>query len=518
MANIGRAKPTRIKRAQSSTVKKTGPKSTGPKKSNSATGKSSRTRGFGSPSGPDRVKLSSEARRPEFRGSSSRPGLLKGLSEAYGLDQNADPFKEARENARATIPATGATGIPELPNQQDDPTLKTVRDTVGGALKPLGDGIKAVGDLTQPARQLYSDAVTGTADAIGGAVSKTLDAAGDVITSPLGAVASASEFFGAKGLAKGIRSARHEIDGVFDGVGAGGRDLIKGLGQLAGKPLTTTGNVLKLGKSALQSDPFALGRAARGIESAITGRNSEEIGRDAKRHLGRFTQGVIDDFQKQREKDGLTSAIAKTGFEVVTSAFGIGNASKLGKLGSLGQKAAKLAGGAAKKVGKPLTKSSVKGPKTLSPAQLDEKFGVAKQPSLIKRHEVGPDGKVLSNPTRRFLDKDAVRELDPKQNYIWATDQKGRIVLGREPKVPNARNSRETYGHPTLLDGGQGRIAGELKFSDGGWKLDPVSGRYSQGRAPEVQERALQSALKEFRKNGLTVEAGVDRVIGGNLR
>ena len=82
-------------------------------------------------------------------------------------------------------------------------------------------------------------------------------------------------------------------------------------------------------------------------------------------------------------------------------------------------------------------------------------------------------------------------------------DAEGRLVVGEEIVVGSS--PAETLGHPTLLDGAKGRIAGELYFEDGKWKINQKSLRYSMAE-PGRKRPQLEMVGKLFRRFGLEVE------------
>lgn len=80
--------------------------------------------------------------------------------------------------------------------------------------------------------------------------------------------------------------------------------------------------------------------------------------------------------------------------------------------------------------------------------------------------------------------------LDPSIKYIWVINELGDIVLG-EDIVNVGTEISEFQGHPTLLDGKPGRVAGELFFEAGGqmWLINLQSRAYS-GHLDKVSETA----------------------------
>lgn len=105
--------------------------------------------------------------------------------------------------------------------------------------------------------------------------------------------------------------------------------------------------------------------------------------------------------------------------------------------------------------------------------------------------------------------------------YIWAMDGTGAVKMAMEElalRQPDARFGgyprRRGYshpaeskklGHPTLLNGGEARIAGELAFDELGgrlrWVLNANSGRYCRHKPPT--ENQLGNVSLIFRQLGI---------------
>ena len=107
---------------------------------------------------------------------------------------------------------------------------------------------------------------------------------------------------------------------------------------------------------------------------------------------------------------------------------------------------------------------------------LDGQYGRLKTPKKIKEDEI-EEGRVKDQHPVLI---DAVNhsfELNPQDNYyLWVINADGNLLVGRETKEKNALYR----GHPTLLQGGLGRIGGEIRYSSGNeWAVNPRSGRYS---------------------------------------
>jgi len=91
--------------------------------------------------------------------------------------------------------------------------------------------------------------------------------------------------------------------------------------------------------------------------------------------------------------------------------------------------------------------------------------------------------------------------LDRTKKYIWVINELGDIVIGED-----VAGSDGFKGHPTLIDGKPGRIAGELFFCDADeiWEVNLRSRAYS-GHV-EVNERARYlSHVIDFNLSGLPV-------------
>lgn len=71
------------------------------------------------------------------------------------------------------------------------------------------------------------------------------------------------------------------------------------------------------------------------------------------------------------------------------------------------------------------------------------------------------------------------------KKYIWVINELGDIVIGED-----VATSVEYQGHPTLIDGKPGRVAGELFFSagDSSWKANLKSRTYSGHVNPKSEE------------------------------
>ncbi|WP_333825534.1 hypothetical protein [Pinisolibacter sp.] len=170
--------------------------------------------------------------------------------------------------------------------------------------------------------------------------------------------------------------------------------------------------------------------------------------------------------------------------------------------------------------------------------ELDMEFGIPRLPTKVDPWE---EGEIPSSRCR--LDRDVARALAELEssvqsallrpaaqtkNFIWAMAGDGEIVIAIEeiapkayndsPRVPNGYPRRKgldhpvekkKLGHPTLLDGGHARIAGEIAFDrnpkDGRlvWMLNANSGRYCAENPPSA--RQVDNVAERFVKLGLTV-------------
>jgi Flp pilus assembly pilin Flp len=140
---------------------------------------------------------------------------------------------------------------------------------------------------------------------------------------------------------------------------------------------------------------------------------------------------------------------------------------------------------------------------------LDSRFGAPQPPggrTGIKPFERDANGNVIKNPTLQTVEPGKPPVLVPGKEYIWAVTKDGKLVIGEEVptgnKLPNGRD--EKLGHPTLVDGQEARIGGELRWTPDGWVINNASGRYSghPDRGPEQ----LDNAADLFREAGVPVK------------
>lgn len=76
--------------------------------------------------------------------------------------------------------------------------------------------------------------------------------------------------------------------------------------------------------------------------------------------------------------------------------------------------------------------------------------------------------------------------LKPEKKYIWVINELGDIVIGED-----VHKGDDFRGHPTLIDGKPGRIAGELCMKDNAWKANLKSRAYSGHVRPGSDEYDL---------------------------
>lgn len=143
--------------------------------------------------------------------------------------------------------------------------------------------------------------------------------------------------------------------------------------------------------------------------------------------------------------------------------------------------------------------------------QLNNLYGKAEDPTLVKDFEKNPDGSIVKNPDLQEVTPGNKPDLSGKdalggdKKWLYAVDENGKLVVGSEDPVagvttPNGDPAR--LGHPTLTDGQPARIAGELHQNpDGSWYVDNNSGRYSQ--FPDRTPEKLDAVTDRFKDSGL---------------
>lgn len=113
--------------------------------------------------------------------------------------------------------------------------------------------------------------------------------------------------------------------------------------------------------------------------------------------------------------------------------------------------------------------------------KLDELFGIAKGPRYIKSEEFLADEIKNQNPKcfKCFSDIQDFKFSTDIPYYLWIIDEEGFLYIGREDNEDPL-----CKGHPTLINGGKGRIGGELwaetdEKEQVHWYINHQSGRYS---------------------------------------
>lgn len=169
---------------------------------------------------------------------------------------------------------------------------------------------------------------------------------------------------------------------------------------------------------------------------------------------------------------------------------------------------------------------------------LDLAFGVTRGPEKIDVWEL--DQKPLSLTMLNEAVGQILRELEVlaqssllgfamrSMNYIWAMTEDGTIWIAMEELAfldefphqgyPRRRScqhpsDQKKLGHPTLVDGGDVRIAGELAFDEterGGlaWIINMNSGRYCRQMPPSPQQ--LDAVAAKFGELGITAKVDYD--------
>ncbi|MCX7167259.1 MAG: hypothetical protein NTV11_13435 [Rhodocyclales bacterium] len=187
-----------------------------------------------------------------------------------------------------------------------------------------------------------------------------------------------------------------------------------------------------------------------------------------------------------------------------------------GELGGLaGADGDKWGGSKVRKLmNRPITASSgVPGPAAQSVQSLDQKYGMASSPAYIKHYETDKAGKVLINPYMQAASNEFPAILFVKDDYDWVMDAEARIMLMPGIRHPYGRTytkaavrpedgrnmkvgTKETYGHPSLLAGGPGRISGEIIYDEGtnSYTISNKSGRYSKHNTDRTPEQLVAAA------------------------
>lgn len=127
-------------------------------------------------------------------------------------------------------------------------------------------------------------------------------------------------------------------------------------------------------------------------------------------------------------------------------------------------------------------------------SMLDFQFGETKIPQYIKSNEYNNDELKNQKPVvLTSKDDTSIFKLEKTQKYIWVINKDGFLLLGKEDK-----NELSAFkGHPTLLQGRPGRIAGELHFDGTKWLVNSKSGRYSYPYSEEDAEHYVRNVIKD---------------------
>lgn len=124
---------------------------------------------------------------------------------------------------------------------------------------------------------------------------------------------------------------------------------------------------------------------------------------------------------------------------------------------------------------------------------LDFQFGETRIPRYIKSNEYNNDEVKNQKPVvLTSRDDSSLFKLEKDQKYIWTINKDGFLLIGKEDKD----DLSEFKGHPTLLQGRPGRIAGELYFDGTKWLVNSKSGRYSFSYSDEDAEHFVRNVIK----------------------
>lgn len=149
--------------------------------------------------------------------------------------------------------------------------------------------------------------------------------------------------------------------------------------------------------------------------------------------------------------------------------------------------------------------------------KLDDLFGIAKSPRYIKINEFLADEIKNQKPycfTCLADVKDFAFSVEVSY-YLWIIDEEGYLYIGTED---NSDDNSLCKGHPTLINGGKGRIGGEIWHemdlsNNVHWYLNSQSGRYSWVDTEKHDlDKFLENVLKEridiyFPSNKLKIKA-----------
>lgn len=159
---------------------------------------------------------------------------------------------------------------------------------------------------------------------------------------------------------------------------------------------------------------------------------------------------------------------------------------------------------------------------------LDALYGKAQLPKTVRKHEtrkqstwleVNPAGAKLLNAfiVQAVQGAYVVQYLNQDFTTLWLIAEDGSIRVAIEEFVleegselvrtpmPRGYRTDEKLGHPSLVEGGPGRIGGELSVNikDGKCYLTNQSGRFGMTRTPAE----LENAAEAFRRLGVPVIA-----------
>jgi hypothetical protein len=148
-----------------------------------------------------------------------------------------------------------------------------------------------------------------------------------------------------------------------------------------------------------------------------------------------------------------------------------------------------------------------------STAILDRKFGEALPPfgsqGGIKNHEKDSDSNIIKNPEFQTIKPGSTPILDTNKEYIWVINEYGKLIIGVETPMDTEVNTKNGYipklGHPTLTDGKNARISGELRYINNKWIINNKSGRYTIHYYRRIEH--LQNVADLLKKAGLSVES-----------
>ncbi len=170
--------------------------------------------------------------------------------------------------------------------------------------------------------------------------------------------------------------------------------------------------------------------------------------------------------------------------------------------------------------------------KAVAAFDLDQHYGVAVHP-----HMLGPLEAELKPRSLLRLDAASAKHLGTLMRLafdlvlascvfcetpiLWVIDEVGQVWFALEeivdietreflyPRFKRFRHKISKLGHPALIEGGRGRIGGELIFDDVGnppaWYISNGSGRY--GLTPGRTARHLEEAALLFIEYGLDLRS-----------